>query len=73
MAILNGYKLFQVFKSDKRPQVQQVDDLLQEICDEVEIDSHQINYAEDVQDRLNRFKGQDSKPGQWDWSVQSSR
>ena len=42
---------------DRRLPSQQVDDLLDEICAEVEIDSHGIDHAKDVQDRLDKYKG----------------
>lgn len=40
-----------VFPTDTRSQQQQIDDLLQEIHDEVEIDSHRPDPARDVSDR----------------------
>ena len=40
-----------VFPQDKRSEQQQIDDLLQEIHDEVEIDSHRVDPAQDVADR----------------------
>ena len=41
-----------MFPQDKWSEQQQIDDLLQEIHDEVEIDSHGIDPAQDVADRL---------------------
>ena len=46
----------QVFAVDRRMPSQQVDDLLAEICDEVEIDSRH-DPAKDVQERLDHLKG----------------
>ena len=40
-----------VFPQDKRSEQQQIDDLLQEIHDEVEIDSRRVDPAQDVADR----------------------
>ncbi|KAK6182140.1 hypothetical protein SNE40_009891 [Patella caerulea] len=50
---------------DRRSEQKQVDDLLDEICDEVEIDSHFPGPATDVQQRLDKLKGQ-AKPGDQD-------
>ena len=53
----------QVFQTEHRTEAQQVEDLLLEICEEVDIDSHQINYAEDVGNRLDRLRALHDTPG----------
>ena len=47
---------WQVFKADPRSQQQQIDDLLMEIADEVEIDSHGADPAVDVEDKLSALQ-----------------
>lgn len=55
--------LFQYYHPpDRRPQQQQVDELLNEIADEVEIDA-KCDPAKDVEDRLVRFKDEPPRKG----------
>ncbi|KAK2144761.1 hypothetical protein LSH36_733g01043 [Paralvinella palmiformis] len=57
-------KLKESRKQKHRTEAQQVEDLLLEICEEVDIDSHQINYAEDVGNRLDRLRALHDTPAE---------